>query len=93
MRTHVALPEDLLSDVDELAGPRGRSKFIEDAVRVKVQREKLGRALEKYAGFLDPADHPEWSTPEAISQWVRDLRKVDNDRLEEHLARWHHDEE
>lgn len=82
LRTHVVLPEDLVAEVDRLAGKRKRSAFIEDAVRSKVRREKLGEALQKCAGILNPDDYPYWSTPEKTSEWVRESRRRDDERWE-----------
>lgn len=73
-RTHVILPADLLEAVERAAGPRGRSAFIAEAVREKLQREDLRTAMEEAAGSLDPKDYPAWQTPEAISEWVYRLR-------------------
>jgi len=47
MRAHVVLPEELVREVDRLTGPRKRSQFIEDAVRMKLQLAKQGEALKK----------------------------------------------
>lgn len=80
-RAHVVLPEDLLKEVDRVAGKRKRSRFIEEAVRDRLSREALRLALEKTAGILRAEDYPEWSTPEQISAWVHDLRQADNERL------------
>jgi len=44
-RTNLTIPEDLLREVDELAGPRGRSAFVADAVAARVRRERLARAI------------------------------------------------
>lgn len=79
MRTHISLPDAMVEEIDEFAGARGRSKFIEDAVRAKLQHEKLGQALKllKELGPLDPAEHPHWATPQLTSQWVRNLRDDD----------------
>jgi metal-responsive CopG/Arc/MetJ family transcriptional regulator len=65
MRTHISLPKDLVDEIDRLAGPRGRSKFMEEAVRTRLQREKLSRALVEAAmgPILDPEAHPQWLTP------------------------------
>jgi predicted transcriptional regulator len=82
VRTHVSLPEDLVKEVDRLAGKRKRSQFIEGAVRDKVLIARQREALEKYAGILNPDDYPEWSTPEKASEWVRASRQLDNERWE-----------
>jgi hypothetical protein len=89
MRTHISLPEDLVAEVDELAGPRGRSKFVEEAVRMKVVNERQRRMLKKLASLppLDPEKYPYWRTPQDVSRWVRESRQLDTDRLEEKLRR------
>jgi predicted transcriptional regulator len=73
-RTHIVLPDDVLEELDRLVGKRTRSQFIEEAVRAKLQRERLTRALNEGAGFLKDKDYPEWETPEKISAWVRKQR-------------------
>ncbi len=76
MRAHVVLPEELVEEVDRLAGKRRRSQVVEEAIR-----EKLGAALRESAGALSPGDYPEWSTPERTSEWVRSMRQRDLTRL------------
>jgi predicted transcriptional regulator len=86
VRAHVVLPEELLAEVDRLAGKRKRSRFVEEAVREKLTLERQRKALRESAGILNAADYPEWQTPEMISEWVRNLRQLDNERLERKLA-------
>lgn len=86
MRTHVVLPEDLVAEVDRFAGKRKRSAFVEEAIRAKLARERLGRALRETAGVLDPADYPEWATPELTSAWVHSMRQRDAERLTREIA-------
>lgn len=77
-RTNLTLPEDLIRQVDELAGPRGRSRFVADAVAYRVKREKLRRAIEASFGCLVP----EGGTPmtrEEVSAWVRAQREEETD--------------
>ena len=76
MRIHVVLPEELVRGVDELVGKRGRSRFIAEATRERLQRERLLKALQEGAGMLDPKKYPYWSTPEKVAQWVHDLRRT-----------------
>ena len=44
----------------QIAGPRGRSAFIEEAVRRRLINERQKRAIEKYlkGPGLDPELHP-----------------------------------
>jgi metal-responsive CopG/Arc/MetJ family transcriptional regulator len=87
IRTHVVLPRDLVTTVDSLAGKRTRSEFVEEALREKVARERLGKALAETAGSLNLADHPEWATPEKVSAWVHNMRNEENEATERALRR------
>lgn len=80
VRAHVVLPRELVEAVDSLVGQRKRSEFVEAALREKVARERLGKALKTSAGILNPADYPEWSTPEKTSEWVHALRTGESAR-------------
>lgn len=86
IRAHVVLPEELIVEVDRVAGSRKRSRFIEAAVREKLSREALSYALEGSAGVLNPANYPVWETPEKVSAWVRSSRKRDDLRLGQKLS-------
>lgn len=78
VRAHVVLSRELVEEVDRLVGPRKRSAFLAEATAENVRRERLGRALEQTAGFLDPDEYPEWRTPEDVSAWVRRQRALDD---------------
>lgn len=77
MRTHISLPKELVDEIDRLAGPRKRSRFVEEAVRLKLLNERQKRVLQDPGPGLDPADYPYWATPELTSQWVHDMRRAD----------------
>ncbi len=81
MRAHVVLPEELVREIDRVVGKRHRSRFIEAAIRDRLSRETLSVALTGSIGVLNPADYPEWSTPEKASAWVRAGRRLDEQRL------------
>ncbi len=87
VRTHVMFPKELVRAVDELVGKRKRNAFVTEAVAEKVERERLGRALERTVGSLAPEDYPEWETQEMISAWVRRSRAFDNESTNRKLAR------
>jgi metal-responsive CopG/Arc/MetJ family transcriptional regulator len=77
-RTNLTLPEDLLRQVDELAGPRGRSRYVAEAVAQRVKRDRLGRAIEASFGSLVPkGGRP--MTREEVSALVRELRTEETD--------------
>ncbi|MBI2912278.1 MAG: hypothetical protein HYY05_09045 [Chloroflexi bacterium] len=87
MRAHVILPEELVNEVDQVAGTRKRSAFFEAAIREKLARERQSEALRGLAGILAPEDYPEWATPEQTSAWVRAQRRLDDESLARKLAR------
>jgi hypothetical protein len=71
-RTHVILPQDLLSEIDGLVGPRGRSAFLVETVRAELQRRKLLEFLRSDEPVWRDEDHPELAAGTAA--WVRSLR-------------------
>ena len=79
-RAHVVLPEDLIEKIDQVAGRRRRSRFVESAIREKLARETLTRALEDSSGAVEAAGYAEWATPELTSQWVAERRRADEQR-------------
>ena len=85
MRAHVVLPEEMIEEIDRVAGKRGRSRFIEEAVADKLRRARLLKALHETAGMLNAEDYPEWSTPEKVSQWVHDNRRRDDEHSRSQL--------
>lgn len=85
MRLHVILADDLVQQVDDLTGPRGRSEYIEKAVREKLRHDRLDWALEHGAGLLKGRTPEHWSTPEKTYRWVREMRETDSKRLDEKL--------
>ena len=71
---NLSLPEDLVRALDEVAGPRKRSAFTEEALRRAIKREQFRIATERYAGSLRPEDYPYWRTSEDVVEWVRRMR-------------------
>ena len=85
-RTHVVLPAELVAQIDELVGARGRSRFIAEAAEQRLQRERQRRALEIGFGAWKDEDHPELNGPEGTVGWVRRLREESTRRLEDRLG-------
>ncbi|OLB29144.1 MAG: hypothetical protein AUH01_04625 [Acidobacteria bacterium 13_2_20CM_56_17] len=74
-RTHVLLPEDLIQEIDELVGPRGRSAFLVDTARNEVRRQRLLQFLQNKEAVWKDEDHPELA--EGAAAWVRRSRAED----------------
>jgi hypothetical protein len=87
-RTHIVLPEDLLSEIDALVGQRGRSAFLVEVLREEVRRRHLLKVLSDPEPIWKDEDHPELA--EGSDAWVRKLRE-ESDRMEqEKLGEWWH---
>jgi predicted transcriptional regulator len=78
-RTNLLLPDELVREVDRVAGPRGRSRYVAEAVERQLRRDRLREAFESTFGALNPDDHPEWSTREKVDEWVRQRRAEETD--------------
>ena len=72
VRTNLLLPEDLVAEVDHFAGPRGRSRYVTEALRTRIRRDRLREVVETTAGAW--RDHPDFPTAESVVAWVRELR-------------------
>ena len=76
-RTNVTLPAELLSEVDRFAGPRGRSRYVAEAVAQRVRRDALGAAIRETAGAM--LGKPGWMSLDEVARWVDDLRSEETD--------------
>lgn len=72
--TNLMLPADLVASVDAVAGPRVRSRFIEEATREALHRERLRSMHARVAGALSSSDYPHWATADDVQSWVRASR-------------------
>ena len=73
VRTNLLLPSDLVEQLDRVAGPRGRSKYVAEAVRTRLERDQRIADIRAAAGIW--RDHPLFPTSEAVVEWVRALRR------------------
>jgi predicted transcriptional regulator len=72
VRTNLLLPRELVEELDREAGPRGRSRYVADAITERLRRDRLRRAVAETAGAW--RDHPRFPTSDAVIEWVRDRR-------------------
>ena len=71
---NMSLPQELVRQLDEVAGPRNRSTFAEEALRRAIRREQLRLSIERTAGSLKAEDYPHWRTSEDVVRWVEEMR-------------------
>ena len=74
VRTNLLLSKSLVEQMDREAGPRGRSRYVGDAISEKLRRDRLRRVVQQTAGVVSTDDHPEWATSEGVTNWVREQR-------------------
>jgi len=80
------LPDDLLSDIDALVGPRGRSAFLVKVLREEVRRLRLLKILSDPEPVLKQSDYPEFT--DGSERWVRLQREEDLRLEQEKLGDW-----
>jgi predicted transcriptional regulator len=73
---HIELDDELVREVDRLAGPRERSGFVRRAVAQAVEDARRAESLLGAAGALkDGEDSHDWD--EDPARWVRTGRRGD----------------
>ena len=72
-RAHLVLPTELLAEVDELVGARGRSAFVTEVLSAELRRRRLQEFFESKEPLWKTPDHPELKRGAAT--WVRKLRR------------------
>ena len=78
MRMHIELEEELVTAIDEVAGPRGRSRFIRQALEQALRQRRQRDLLRSVRGSIDD-DGGDWGQDPA--GWVRDQRRSDDRRV------------
>ena len=80
-RAHVILPVDVVADIDQLVGKRGRSAFLTEVARDEIQRLQQRNALRAAKGAWKDEDHPELK--DGAAAWVSQMRAESETRFQE----------
>lgn len=83
-RTHVILPSNVISEIDQLVGKRGRSQFLAQAAAKELVRMKQMSALEQAFGAWKAEDHPELE--KGVAAHVREMRQESEVRFKKQFA-------
>ena len=74
MRMHIELDDELVAQIDELSGSRGRSAFVRSAIERAIRQEFRWTEIEAAAGVIADRNH-DWDADPAA--WVREQRRSD----------------
>ncbi len=74
-RMHVVLADEVIAAIDARVGERGRSRFLEEAAREKLERIALEAAIRDGTGILKDEDYPHWRDTKDVKEWVRASRR------------------
>ncbi|HSH59250.1 MAG TPA: hypothetical protein VK988_06325 [Acidimicrobiales bacterium] len=77
MRMHIDMDDELVADVDAVAGRRGRSRFVREAVLVALDQRKRADLIRAARGSVIDEGH-DWDDDPA--RWVRRQRRTDRRR-------------
>jgi hypothetical protein len=77
-RAHVVLSDEVLKAVDAVVGKRGRSRFLEEAAKEKLERLALAESLEATAGIARGRPYGQWRDRQAAAAWVRTTRRTES---------------
>ena len=77
-RTHVIMSDEVIAAIDEVVGKRGRSRFLEEAAREKLERLALAESIEASAGIARGSAYRHWRDRHSAADWVRGTRRTES---------------
>jgi len=80
-KVHLTFPPKIIREIDKLVGKRGRSKFVSEAARERINREKYASSLKECAGAWKSENHPELSSTGHVVKFIKKIRKESEERL------------
>jgi Arc/MetJ family transcription regulator len=75
---HIELDDAVVSEIDAIAGTRGRSEYVRAALARALESDRRLKALLSVAGAIKDTPH-EWDDDPAA--WVRAQRRTDPRRV------------
>ena len=77
----VALPVEVVADIDRLVGKRSRSAFLTELAQREIKIRRQREVLRETAGAWKSEDHPELA--QGAAAWIRQIRARDTERFDE----------
>lgn len=82
MRLHINIDDETAKEIDEVAGHRGRSRYIRDAIEARLEVDRRVAARRRLVGSFP--DFAPWMTAE----WISENRKREDEEREKQLAKY-----
>jgi hypothetical protein len=79
-RAHIVLPEEIVREIDKIAGSRGRSAFLADLAGREIKRQQLLNMFKREEPIWKDEDHPELK--DGAAAWMRRIRAENETRFE-----------
>ena len=80
-KAHLVFPQNILEEVDQIAGKRKRSLFIVKATQEKLERERFLKTLDETKGAWGDKQHAELRTERDMERYFREGRGSYRKRL------------
>jgi metal-responsive CopG/Arc/MetJ family transcriptional regulator len=81
IKAHLVFPQNILEEVDQIAGKRKRSLFIVKATQEKLERERFLKTLDETKGAWTDKHHAELRTERDMERYLREKRSTYRKRL------------
>jgi hypothetical protein len=85
-RTHFFIPEELLAEMDKVAGKGKRNTLVVEILDHEIKRRRLMQILGDETPIWKDEDHPELK--DGAYAWVRELRDHSDKKRSEKLGDW-----
>ena len=85
-RTHFLIPEELLAEIDRVAGKGKRNHLVVEILDHEIRRRRLMEILSDDAPIWKDEDHAELKN--GAYAWVRQMRDEDDKRSRKKLGDW-----
>jgi hypothetical protein len=86
-KAHLVIPQEILDEVDRVAGKRKRSLFIAQATKEKLDRERFIKTLQETSGTWINDRHPDLRSPGDMETYIRKARDSFQKRTENLLKK------
>ena len=80
-KAHLVFPQNILEEVDQIAGKRKRSLFIVKATQEKLERERFLKTLDETKGAWTDKHHAELRTAQDMERYLREKRSSFRKRI------------